>query len=249
MTTRKTLLLSALAALGLWSCDSTTTTAPLSGTLSGRIELVAANGNLTPGKGATVSLEGTSVSATADSNGVWSFPNLHGGTYTIDYGLAGYGVSKSEGVSFVGGGNRDLGFIYLDQAPAFGLGSIAPYFPAKSGDSSSLYLVFSSTDSTVSGGNKIFLFFGNDSTVSWHPANYLSVSIQSGEFHHGLDSLRILPATLATAGYAPGNMLYLRAYIGNAGTLESGYTDLATGRFLYTDLDTTTVAALKLTVP
>jgi len=249
MKTRKILMLSAFASLGLWSCDSTTTTAPLSGTLSGRIELVAPNGNQTPGKGATVSLEGTSMTTTADGNGAWSFANLHGGTYTIDYSLAGYGASKTEGAGFVGGGNRDLGFIYLDQAPSFGLGSIASYFPAKSGDSSSVYLVFSTTDSTVSGGNKIFLFFGNDSTVSWHPANYLSVSIQSGEFHHGLDSLRLLPATLATAGYAPGNAFYLRAYIGNAGTLESGYTDLATGRFLYTDLDTTTVAALKLTVP
>jgi hypothetical protein len=249
MTTRKIFLLSALASLGLWSCDSTTTTAPLSGTLSGRVELVAANGNLTPGKGATVSLEGTSMTTTADSNGVWSFPNLHGGDYTIDYSLAGYGESKSEGAGLVGGGNRDLGFIYLDQAPAFGIGSITQYFPAKSGDSSSLYLVFATTDSTVSGGNKIFLFFGNDPTVGWNPSNYLSVSVQSGEFHHGLDSLRILPATLATAGYALGNTVYLRAYIGNAGTLESGYTDLTSGRFLYTDLDTTTVAAMKLTVP
>ena len=222
----------------------------LSGTLSGMVTLVSSDGTQHPGAGVAVSIDGTSKATVTDSIGQWSFANLSTGTYTIAYKATGYGESKSNDVGFVGGGSRDIGVSYLCQPPSFSLTSVSTFFPIKNGDSASVYLAFAASDSTVTGPYKTVLFFGKDSSVSWAPATYSTVSVQTGAvLHAGLDSIRLQPMALATAGFSSGDTAYVRAYIASAGTDNSGYTDIATEHFVYTDINPKGTNALAVIVP
>jgi hypothetical protein len=243
----------ALLAIALTGCghrdgNSPTESSVLSGTLSGRVVTVQADGTESPALGVLVTIDGSTTVTVTDSTGFWSFPALDGGTYTIDYSLVGYGLGKSSQVSFVGGGNRDIGFVYLCKAPSFGIAQIGTYFPAKSGDSNSVYLNFVATDTSVKGPYRTALFVGKDSTVSSNPAHYATVSLQNGTFSHGLDSLRVTPAILADLGLTSGDTAYMRVYAANAGADNSGYTDLATDRYVYTNIDSVS-ALVKFVVP
>ncbi|MBS1904107.1 MAG: hypothetical protein JSS75_10415 [Bacteroidetes bacterium] len=85
--------------------DDTTNSASLpTGTLKGRILLFDSLGSVSSdASGVVVSMEGTSLSATTDVNGVWIMSNVPTRTYTILYSRPGLVQTREPGFVFVGG--------------------------------------------------------------------------------------------------------------------------------------------------
>lgn len=224
----------------------------LSGTLSGFVALINADGGEPVNRsGVVVSIDGMSQSATTDSTGMWSIANLTTGIYTLTYSKAGYADTKSIQVQFVGGGARNIGVVNMCEPPAFGVDSVWTRMP-KGGDSNSVYLGVLANNS-ITGPYKVILFFGNAQNVSWKPSTYQTASAENMLFKAGLDSssIRLQPINLATDGYSfdSGDTVYAAVYMATAGTTNSSYTDLATGKTVYTDIDTSSAKVIQFVVP
>jgi hypothetical protein len=104
------LLPAALLLCGLYACQETPTTASspvtteVTGTLQGRITVRDDDGNkVSDASGVTVSLDGTSFSATTDASGHWTIDSLPTRAYDITYSKSGYGSMHQLGYRFVGG--------------------------------------------------------------------------------------------------------------------------------------------------
>jgi len=224
----------------------------LSGTLSGFTTLINDNGQRPVDQfGVNVTIEGTSLSATTDGMGLWSFPNLTTGIYTLIFVKTGYGISKAIEVQFLGGGERNIGNVNLCQPPQFVVDSIWTRFP-KGGDSNSVYLGVRASTS-VNGPYRVVFFYSKDPGVSWKPAAYSYFSVENVLFRSGVDSasIRLQPINFATVGFPfqNGDTAYAAPYAATAGTTNSGYMDLATGRTVLTDIDTASAQVIRLVVP
>ncbi len=224
----------------------------LSGTVSGFVTLIMANGDQPANRGGVaVTIDGSSRSATTDSSGLWLIPDLATGIYTLTYEKTGYGIAKSVQVQYVGGGNRNIGNVNLCQPPAFGIDSVWTRMP-KGGDSNSVYLAVQLA-SVVTGPYKVILFFGNEASVSWKPATYQASSPENMLFKDGVDStsIRLQPINLATDGYPfnSGDTVYGAVYAATSGTNNSSYIDITTGKTVFTDIDTSGAKMILFVVP
>ncbi len=90
----------------------------LEGSLTGFVTLINVDGTYqTDMSGVTVTITGTSASATTDVNGKFTLTNVATGTYEIVYTKASYGILKHQGVSFASGGTASLGGVTLGVIP------------------------------------------------------------------------------------------------------------------------------------
>jgi Carboxypeptidase regulatory-like domain len=258
--TRRPFVLSCVVVAGMIAlvaqCTKQGPTGPagpaLSGTLSGFITLINENGQQPADRsGVSVTVDGSSLTATTDTAGMWAIPNLMTGIYSLTYTKTGYGMAKSQQVQFLGGGNRNIGDVNMCQPPSFVVDSLWTRMP-KGGDSNSVYIGVQ-VSTNADGPYRIAFFFGNTPDVSWMPASYRTVSIENVLLKQGLDtaSIRLQPINLATDGFAfeSGDTVYAAAYPATAGTNNSAYTDLTTGRTVYTDIDTASVKVIQIVVP
>ncbi len=241
-----------IATLVIASCNNSPTAEKLTGNVSGYVALVNADGTqLSNRDSVIVTIDQTNYSTMTDSTGYWVFPNIQEGIYTVTYSKAGFGYSKSMQVQFTGGGDRDVGYVYLCKPPTFSTSAISQRAIPKGGDSASVYISSTMTDTSVKGVVKEILFFGKDTAVSWNPAKYTDRSIQTLYCRHGVDtsSIRLTSATLVNSGFVSGDTVYIAAYTASNGSNNSGYTDLATGHTVFTDIDTVRSNVLKVVMP
>ncbi len=219
----------------------------LQGTMSGFAILVNANGALPANRDSVkVTVDSTQLQTITDSTGKWSFSGVMTGTYNLTFSRTNYPTTRLLQVQFTGGAPdsaKDVGTVYLCQAPNFSVKTLSQLNPVRS-DSATIHLAVQLTDSTVTGPYmpyRVFLFLGTDSSVSFDPAHYQSVLTFTMLFQKGLDSttIKLTPATFAANGYAAGSQVFIAAYAANAGTNNSSYLDLATGRVTYTNLNAT----------
>lgn len=212
----------------------------LSGTISGLACLVEANGAQPVDKsGITVSVDGTSLATVTDSSGKWSLGGVETGIYTISLAKAGYGMSKITQFQFTGGGEKNIGATaYLCRPPAYCVDSLWQR-PSPLKDTTTLYVGVAVSDTAFNGYGRVLVFISGDTSVSVDPQNYLKVAEINTYFTSGTDTtnLKIQAATLLNAGFVSGDTVYLAAYAANAGTANSGYLDLATGRTVFTNLN------------
>jgi hypothetical protein len=230
------------------------TTGPAgTGSITGSVALIKANG-LQPAdrESVAVSINGTQFGAMTDSVGAWSIPNLGPGTYDFSFARAGYDTARIVQYSFSGTGSKSLGTTNLCQVPSFHVSDLWHWI---STDTSRIRLGIKVNDTTVSDPNvpyRVFLFFGTDSTVSSSPSHYLSVSTNNiMAFQEGIDSTSIIltAPTLVNYGFVEGNTVYIAAYTANAGTANSAYTDPATGRAVYANINPARSNVVKVIVP
>jgi hypothetical protein len=214
------------------------------GKMTGFAILVNANGDQPAAKnGIIVSIDSTTLQAVTDVNGAWSIPGVQTGTYDLSFSMTGYPTTRLVQVQFTGGAvdsAKEEATVYLCQAPKFSVKSLSKLSTVRS-DSTTIHLAVNLTVDTVSGPfspYRVFLFFGN-SNVSSDPAHYQSAAIYNMAFHNGVDSttIKLTPSTFAANGYVMGDTVSLAAYVANAGTFNSSYVDLKTGRTVYTNLN------------
>lgn len=97
----------------------------LTGRLIGFISLVDVDGVTQADlSGVTVSITGTSISATSDASGKFILDGVETGTYEIVYSKTGYGTYKKQGFSFASGGTSSISLVKLGQIPNYTVTSI-----------------------------------------------------------------------------------------------------------------------------
>jgi hypothetical protein len=222
------------------------------GSIGGMVALIAANGAQPPNlDGVLVSIDGTSLNATTSDSGAWSIQNLGAGTYNLTFFKPGYDTAHVVQVVSTGLNLKSVGTTNLCQAPPFSVGDL---WQSPSADTR-IRLGVKLTDTTVSDvPYRVFLFFGTDSTVSSDPSTYRSASINNAmAFQSGVDSTSIIltaaSASLINYNFLSGDTVYIAAYTANAGTLNSAYTDPATGRVVYTNINPAESNVIKVVVP
>jgi hypothetical protein len=230
------------------------TTGPAgNGSITGSIALVKANG-YEPARrdSVAVSINGTPFSTITDSTGAWSISNLGPGTYTFSFARAGYDTARVMQYGFSGTGSKSLGTTNLCQAPSFNVANVWHWI---STDTNRIRLGIKVSDTTVSDPNvpyRVFLFFGTDSSVSSNPSHYLSVSTNNVmAFQKGIDSTSVILTAplLVNYGFVEGDIVYVAAYAANAGSANSAYTDPATGRLVYVNINPVESNVIKIIVP
>jgi hypothetical protein len=91
---------------GCTTKESPTSSSTLTGTLKGQVLFFSGDRAdiPMPAGTATVSLEGTTLSTTTDSQGRWQFDDLPAGIYNIAFARSGFATRREIGFQFVGGG-------------------------------------------------------------------------------------------------------------------------------------------------
>ena len=228
--------------------------ASISSALTGFVVLVDANGGQPSNRDSvSVSLVGTNLSTLTDSTGKWTLTGAKAGTYTISYSRTGFGITKTVDYQLGSGVQKNLGIAYICQPPAFSVDSIVLLgysTPANRSDSTSVYIRATLSD-TSAGEYRVFLVLSHLATVSASPSLYEAGTFVNTYFRKGIDStdIRVLPATLSSAGFAPGDTVFAAAYVANAGGINSGYSDTLTGKTVYTNIDTTSSDVIKFVAP
>ncbi len=222
----------------------------LTGNMTGFVTLFQSDGSgATDKSGVTVSIQGTSLSATTDSTGKWSMNGLTTGSYTVTYTKVGYGMTEQQGVQFVGGDEAYfLGKILMSEPPNFSV-SLDPiktvadsnafvvWFKVNAMQWTEVYgLIAVGTDSNVNGADPTKYLFSTMSLVD----NFLGTPDTSAQ------EISISESTLQAAGFISGEPAYVVVY--PLGTKYSSYLDHTTGRTAYTSLGAPS-SVIRLIVP
>jgi len=219
----------------------------LSGDLVGYSYLYDLSGNrAADNSGITVAVEGSSTTATTTADGRWTLSGLKTGTYTIAWTKSGYGMRKSVGLQFVGGGQVYYGSISLYLIATH----TATNLVATTSVVSTLkYVNLSGNFSGTTMQYMMVRFFvGTSSAVSSTPANYLYTTSSSYSSTPTTFSTSINTQSLTSAGIFSGSTIYVIAY-GDSYFGSTSYIDIATGRFVYTCLNAVPSNVSTVVVP
>jgi Carboxypeptidase regulatory-like domain len=236
-------LTSDAAGLASWQTPS----APVvTGTITGFVRLFDPYGNgvYTNLANTLVSIDGTSTTTNTDAFGKFTFTNLPAGTYALTATKAGYGTDKLPWVSLVGGTTPAyVGSIKLSQIPTFNANAIAV------SNTAGTLTVGGTVNGATTYKRTVGLFIGNTASVSSNPANYIAFQSDNIAAAANAYSFTLTPAFLAGLGIPSGSIVYFIAYSINLDNANSSaYTDLITGRKVYTALGSapTTVASIVM---
>lgn len=219
----------------------------LTGKITGIVTLIDTNGIQPANRsGVAVSISGTSKTAITDSTGKWGIDTLPGGTYIITISKANYGMTKRINFQFTGGGTVFIGTDILSAVPNFSVSNLT-YTPGNQFVDVKGNISFRSPQTI---GRNIILFIGNSSSVSSDPATYLEVVNGFANDTAATFTQRITTANFNQIGIATGSSAYIIAYSSSAPAANSSrYTDVNTGKFIYTSLGTTPSAVLQIVTP
>jgi hypothetical protein len=219
----------------------------LSGSITGTVMLFNSDGSMPVDRsGVTVSIQGSSLSTTTDSLGLWTINNVMTGTYTITETKPGYGISEQQGFVFVGGSENDetpnRTYISLAQPPNFSV--VLDSVKNVTDSAISIWFTMSgSFDTAVDQGENDFLvLIGKDSNVNGlMPNSYLYSAFTYLTPYPGVDGYNTISASdLKYAGFKSGESVYVVIYPldhnASPGPSYSSYYDIATQKMVYTSL-------------
>ncbi len=219
----------------------------LTGNISGLVTLIDTNGIQPVNKsGVTITIEGTSYTATTDSTGKWQINNVSTGNYTIDISKNTYGMTKIQNYQFVGGGTTYTGNQFLSEVPNFTVSNLA-YTTGSGRITVTGTLTYTSAQAN---GRNIIIFVGNSSGVSSTPALNLGTVAAYDSSQGTTFSVNITDETFSNLGLGQGSTAYLIAYASSAPPANcTRYVDQATGRFNYTSLSSAASNVLQVVTP
>ena len=209
----------------------------LKGNLSGNIILMdSLDSRTNNNSGAIVSIEGTTFSATSNTQGAWAINDLPTGTYTINCRKQGYDSHIDLGFQFVGGGTARMDLIYLHPLPNFIINEISV--------SSSIIdkeIIITGILNSV-GYHSIVLFLGRSISVSSAPSTYLYYEYgntnNTGVGVYNTFTNYIRSDYLSLYGISSGEKIYIKVYPTALGGWMNSYTDPETGNQVFTGLGT-----------
>jgi hypothetical protein len=207
----------------------------LTGDMVGFVTLTDINGKrLSDFSGVKISIEGKDITATSAADGRFKLTGVSTGTYTIAVSKAGYCDRKSVSLQFVGGGEYFLGTYSLYQIPNMKVTNLAVNVSA----SSELVNITGSIEGdlpSVTRNVRIYINPGN--TVSSDPQKYVYITTAYMNGTTTTFSAPVYFGTLAYYGINAGQSFSVVAY--GESYSSSSYTDIATGKYIYTSLNST----------
>ena len=215
----------------------------LTGDLIGYCTLYDVNGNkVTDSRGILVTVEGANRSAITDSAGRFDVTGISTGIYNISFAKGGYGTRKTISYSFVGGGSAYFGTTSIYQIPFFSIINLA-----SDTSGTTVTITGSLIGSLPTGIRVIRLFGGTSSNVTYNPKDYLFTLSSASPGPATTFTYNISSSTFNFYGVNSGQTIYLVAY---SESISSGsYLDIATGKTIYPNINTTPSNVITVVVP
>ena len=219
----------------------------LTGTLEGYVATLDQYGFRVTGdqSGVVVKIDDAAGdSVMTDITGKYTFSNLSTGSYNLTYSKANYGVFKAIDFGFVGGGTT-LRNASISQFPVFTLSNITDTIETVSGTVGVLIRGAATADATA---RSFAVFVGTSPVVSPNPANFTFANT-GGTVKAAFSTWSQFISTreFYDAGLNSGTTVYLAIYPLASGS--TSYTDLATGKPVYTALSPNPSQVLTVVIP
>ncbi len=218
----------------------------LTGTLEGYVSLWDQYGGriLTSQAGDTVSLIGTNQKVYTDSTGLYKFPGLPTGVYSVALGKPGFGNTMVQNIQLAGGGNT-IANAKISQPST----TVVPALLDSIGTLTGNITVYTTLPSYAPQTRTFILYVGTTASVSANPATYLEYYTNTVK-STSLKLPFVIPKTdLYDAGFVTGQTVYLAAYGIGATLTASAYVDYSNqGRTIFTALSMP-AATTSLIVP
>lgn len=193
--------------------------------------------------GMTVSIEGTSYTATTDSGGKYIFKDVKYGTYSFIFSKPGYGTSRIDTFKHVNNNDQIPSIVPNKTMGAISSTSITALAAEVDGDT---IIIHPSTSpaATRDTARGVRFFYGTSASVSG--SNYSGYSPVYG-LKTGIGSVRVGKEDLYKLGFTPGSTVYVKAY--GDSFFSSDYLDLNTGKRVFPNLNSITVDAVPVLLP
>ena len=217
------------------------------GTLEGSVSVTDEFGNpLEEKSGFTIKFESVDLTATTDESGYFRVDELPTGTYNISCSKQGFVTTRIIGYGFIGGGDVDMGLIWMTPPSTTQVSDIH-LEPGEYSD-----ITFSGTISPVPTDEErrhIRLFFHKTSDVSsenYIYTEYITPYVE--EEANGSFSMQLFPHRISEdLFYDDTDIYYVKAY--GVSYPDWGYPDLETGLRIYPSLNkggSSSVAVLEM---
>ena len=200
------------------------------------------NNSLSP-DGMTVSIDGTAFSAITDSSGKYTFSNVPFGTYTLSFSKAGYGTYRLDTFYHVQNINDTPTIVPRDALGEISTTTVTNLEVSVTGDTVKINPgIYPAGSNDVPRGVRLF-YATTDAVANNDFSTYSDVyrvRNLTGVIKMGKDEFYAM-------GFVPGATVFVRAY-GEAFTAND-YIDIATGKRVFPNVNTTTVDAKSFVLP
>ncbi|HEX8329937.1 MAG TPA: carboxypeptidase-like regulatory domain-containing protein [Hymenobacter sp.] len=200
--------------------------------------------------GVTVTLENVTpaVTVTTDASGRYELANVKSGTYTMVYTKPGYGTIKVQGYPHVGGSQPS--FLYTRQLMGVsGTTVTSTAVGPIQGTGANRYRLITAAlanpSQSINRGLRAHMFLGTSATVT----SATGVSYFSGSSNGSTSDFYMEGPALNQQGFASGSTVYAIIYGAPYGYGEDSYTDIMTGRRVYTCLNPNGTRVVSFIVP
>lgn len=254
MKTKKIIIVLSLTVLGATSCKKQTgadgTQGPqgaqgpvLSGNLKGFVSHYDLNGAkiLSGLSGDTLTIDGTTLMATTDAAGAYTFNNITTGSYNVTVKHTGFGSTKMQSIQFAGGGDTYKNAL-ISKIPNTNVVALNTVATTTAGVN---YIVTTGTITAVPYQQTILLFFGNpNSNTSSSLTSDYSISYSVNVAANATTFSKTIPTLdFYDANYVSGNTIAVASYLVGGNLNASSYADLTNNKTIYTAISLSPVIA------
>jgi hypothetical protein len=215
----------------------------LSGNLKGFVSHYDLNGAkiLSGLSGDTLTIDGTTLMATTDATGAYTFNNLTTGSYNVTVKHTSFGSTKMQSIQFAGGGDTYRNAL-ISKIPSTSIISLNTIATTTTGIN---YIVTTGTITAAPYQQTVLLFFGNpnSNTPSSVTSNY-SISYSVNVAANATTFSKTIPTLdFYDANFVSGNTIAVASYMVGGNLNASSYADLTNNKTIYTAISTSPVIA------
>lgn len=190
----------------------------------------------------TVSIDGTTFSASTDVDGDFVLNDVPFGTYTLIYEKSGFGTFKKFDIEHTNTGSSTI----ITENPSLGESSTTTVTDLTVSVNGNDVLVSITTDPAGSNGNTRYIryFLSTDSNVSNENYTFYSSGLIS---QINPNQITLSQSDLTNAGFSSGQTVHVKAYGDSFWSNE--YDDPDLGRKVFPNLNMTSVNSVSFIVP
>ena len=213
---------------------------PTSANVSGSVNLFDDGVTEIDNSNMTVSVEGTSISATTNASGQYTLSNVPFGTITLVYEKNGYGTFKRFNIDHSGGDT------FIPETPSLGQVSTTSITNLTATDNGTEIILGATTDPDGNIGKTRYIrfFFSTQSNVS--NTNYEAV-LETLPAQINPRNLNLTNESLVALGFSSGQTVYARCY--GESFWSNQYDDPNSGTTIFPNLNPNTATAVSFVVP
>ena len=214
--------------------------APTSGNVSGSVNLFDDGVTEIDNSNMTVSVEGTSISATTNASGQYTLSNVPFGTITLIYEKNGYGTFKRFDVDHSGGDT------FILETPSLGQISTTSITNLTATDNGTDITLSATTNPAGNVGNTRYIrfFFSTQTNVS--NTNFEAV-LETLPAQINPRNLNLTNASLVALGFSSGQTVYARCY--GESFWSNQYDDPNSGDTVFPNINPNSAAEVSFVVP